>query len=147
MLAVLSHVMVIALVFLGMLAALVIVLVWQAKRAEKTESWPETEATIQSVGQVAVSAGKSSYTVDVGDFSHKVNDEFYSGRVRLSPSSSTDDRAPRVLIHQKIRVRYDPQKPQKNSADKKEVEGFFLDSWDEDLGTDLDPIDLNIDKI
>jgi hypothetical protein len=126
--------------------AFVALVVWRSNRRDASANWPVTEGTIQSVGQVVVNGGKTSYTVDVGDFSYKVNDEFYSGRVRLSPSSSTEDRAPRVLIHQKIQVRYDPQKPEKNSTDNQEVEGFPLDSWDENLGADLGPIDLNIDK-
>jgi hypothetical protein len=126
--------------------ALVVWLAGRSNRRNESANWPVTDGTIQSVGQVTVSGGKASYTVDVGDFSYQINDEFYSGRVRLTPSSSNEDRAPRVLIHQKIQIRYDANKPEKNSVDKQEVEGFFLDGWDEDLGSDLGPIDLNIDK-
>jgi hypothetical protein len=127
--------------------ALVVWLAGRSNRRNESANWPATEGTIQSVGQVTVSGGKTSYTVDVGDFSYQVNDEFYSGRVRLTASSSTEDRAPRVLIHQKIQVRYDEKNPEKNSVDKQEVEGFFLDGWNENLGADTGPIDLNIDKV
>ncbi|HVN92725.1 MAG TPA: DUF3592 domain-containing protein [Terracidiphilus sp.] len=131
------------------LVAFGVLVIWLVRRSGHSAdaTWLSTEGTIQSVGQVVVNAGKSSYTVDVGDFSYQVDDEFYSGRVKLSRLSSTEEQPPRVLIHQKLQVRYDPQKPEENSVENQEVEGFLLNSWDENLGTDLDPIDLNIDKI
>ena len=129
------------------LAALVVWLVWQSGRPNKAASWPVAEGIIQSVGTVVVSAGKGSYKVDVGDFSYAVNNEYYSGRLRISSSYSADDRAPRALIHQKIQVRYDPQKPEEYSVNQQEFEGFVLNSWYENFGTDVNPIDLNIDKI
>ena len=48
--------------------------------ARKAANWPETEGTIQSVNRVVVQEQYSSYVFDVGDFSYKVNDEFYPGR-------------------------------------------------------------------
>ena len=133
-------------IVLGALGSLVIWLIWRGVSREDNESWPVVEGTIQSVGTVVVSAGRDSYSVEVAIYSYNVKGEYYSGRLKISPSLSSDDRAPRVLIHQKIQVRYDPKKPEDHAVDPQEVEGFVLDSWYEDLGTDIDPIDLNIDK-
>lgn len=129
------------------LAAFVVWLAWQSGRSDKTANWPVTEATIQSVNTVVVSNRGGSYTVDVGDFSYAVNDEYYSGRIRISASHSANDRVPRALIHQKIQVLYDPQKPEEYSVNEQEIDGFRLNRWYENFGTDVDPIDLNIDKI
>ena len=148
MLAMFSQGVVIVVVVLGALAVLIVALAWQAKRAERTESWPETEATIQSVGAVVVNAGRSSYTLEVGDFSYSVNGEYYSGRLTISSSFSTDDRAPRVLIHQKIQLRYNPEKPEEFSVSEQALEGFVLSPYNAgSFASDVDPIDLNIDKV
>jgi hypothetical protein len=138
---------IIVLLALGLLAAFVLWLVWQSRRPDKTADWPVTEATIQSVGKVVINAGRSSYSVDVGDFSYNVNNEYYSGRLRISRSSSTGDAAQRDLIHQNFQVRYNPQKPEEHSVPEAELGGFILAPFDESLGSDVDPIDLNIDKI
>jgi hypothetical protein len=129
------------------LATLVISLVRRPVRPEKAANWPVTEATIQSVGKVVVDAGRSSYSVDVGDFSYKVKGEYYSGRLTISRSFSTGDRSPRDLINQKIQVRYNPPKPEKFFVPQAEVNGFLLDPYDEPFGKDVGAIDLNIDKI
>ena len=103
-----------------------------------------TEGTIQSVGTVVVHAGRDTYSVDVGDFSYYVNGEYYSGRLAIA--SSTGNRSPRGLVHQKIQVLYNPQNPEKFSVTHTEVEGFLLGPYNAGLGEDIDPIDLNIDK-
>lgn len=133
-------------VILGVLVALVVSLIRRGASQDENENWPVAEGTIQSVSTVVVSAGRSSYSVEVAVYSCNVKDEYYSGRLKITPSLSDDDRAPRVLIHQKIRVRFNPQKPEDKTVEPQEVEGFVLDAWYEDLGTDINPIDLNIDK-
>ena len=70
------HHYLIVLLTLYALATLVFVLIRRPVRPEKAANWPVTEATIQSVGRVAVDAGRQSYSVDVGDFSYNVNDEY-----------------------------------------------------------------------
>lgn len=132
---------------LGALAVLVIWLVWQPRRLDKTEQWAATEATIQSVGTVVVNARRGSYSVDVGDFSYNVNDEYYSGRLQISRAFSTGDASQRDLIHQKLQVRYDPQQPEKFCVPKAELGGFLLDQYNGPSGSDVDPLDLNLDKI
>jgi hypothetical protein len=130
---------------LGALALAVRLLLRQQRRADEAEQWPETEATIQSVGKVVVGRGGA---LDVADFSYKVNEEYYSGRVIVSRSSSSRDGSPRDLIDRKIQVRYDPRKPEKCSVPSTEVGGFLLSSYNlEYLATDAGPIDLNLDKI
>jgi hypothetical protein len=128
------------------LTALVVSFVRQSIRQEKESKWPLTEGTIQSVGRVHVNAGRDSYDVDVGDFSYTVEDEYFSGRLTISPSDSAGDLSPRVLINQKIQVHYDPRKPEDFSVPVAEISGFRLDSYNEPFGTDIDPIVLNIDK-
>jgi hypothetical protein len=131
----------------GVLAALVVSLVWQQFRPDKTAQWPVTEGTIRSVGTVVVSAGRQSYQVDVGDFSYVVNDEYYSGRLKISSSFSTHGASPRDLINQKIQVRYDPRKTEKFSVPPQEVRSFLLDPYDESpFASDIGLVDLNIDK-
>jgi len=135
---------------LGALAALVIWIGWQVWSAgqlnRKAASWPLTQGTIQSVGSVVVHGGRTSYSVDVGDFSYTVNDEYYSGRLRVSPSTSTGDASPSALIHQSFQVRYNPQKPEQHAMPQTKLGGFLLDSFDESAGSDVGPIDLSINK-
>jgi hypothetical protein len=131
------------------LATLVVWLARAARRADEAANWPISEGTIQSVGKVVINSGRSAVTVDVGDFSYVVNNEYYSGRLRISNSFSNLDGQPRNLIHQRVQVQYDPQEPDKFSVPQQEVGGFLLDSYRnvESFATDIDPIDLNIDKI
>lgn len=141
------HHYLVVLFVIWVLATVVVSLVRAPQSAKKAANWPVTDGTIQSVGKVVVDAGRNSYSVDVGDFSYIVNDEYYSGRLTISRSFSTGDRPPRDLVNQKIQVRYNPRKPEKFSVPQTELEGFLLDPYDEPFGNDVGPIDLNIDKI
>lgn len=145
------HFLIIALI-LWVIVMVVVSIVRGPVSPKKAANWPVTEATIQSVGTVVVNAGRSSYTrsytLDVGDFSYKVNDDYYSGRLKISRSFSTGDHSPKELIDKKIQVRYNPQKPEKFFVPQQELVGFLLDPYDEGLGgQDIDPLDLNLDKI
>ncbi|HEY1649286.1 MAG TPA: DUF3592 domain-containing protein [Terracidiphilus sp.] len=131
-----SSVVLVVLFILGALAALAIWLVWQNARREKTESWPETEATIQSVGKV-IGSGRGSYPLDVGDFSYVVNGEYYSGRATISRSFSTGDVQPGDLVDKKFQVRYNPLKPDKYDVSQADVGGFLLDPYDDFLMHDI----------
>lgn len=142
-----GHHYLIVLFTLFVLANLIVVVVRAPVRSKKAASWPVTEGTIQSVGKVVVDAGRNSYSVDIGDFSYKVDDEYYSGRLTISRSFSTGDHLPRDLVNEKIQVHYDPRKPQRYSVPQAELGGFLLDPFDEPFGQDVGPIDLNIDKI
>jgi hypothetical protein len=133
-------------VVFGVFAIVVIVLAyrrWPAS-ARKAAGWPETQGTIQNVRQVIIDAGRGNRTVDVGDFSYKVNEEFYSGRAMISREFSTGDGSPKALVDQKVRVLYDPQKPERFSFSPQQVGGFLLNPYVEVNATDVDPIDLNI---
>jgi hypothetical protein len=149
------HHYIIILFALCALGTLVVSFVRRPVSPEKAAKWPETEGTIQSIGKVVVNAGRSSYQVDVGDFSYIVNDEYYSGRLTLSRPNDgrlavcrpfTSDGSPKDLVNQKIQVRYDPRKPEKYSVPPQELGGILLDPYDEPLGQDIGLIDLNIDK-
>jgi hypothetical protein len=122
----------------------------QRVRAAKAANWPATEGIIQIVRRVAVpDAGGPIVTyrmVPVGDFSYKVNDEYYSGVLGISRSFSTGDALPGELINQKIQVRYNPRKPEQYSVFPQEIGGFLLDPFNEPTAKD-GPVDLNLDKI
>ena len=134
-----SQGIVIVLVILGGLGALVIAVVWKAKRPEKTESWPETEATIQFVGKV-IGSGRGSYPLDVGDFSYVVDGEYYSGRAMISRSFSTGDVQPGNLVDKKFKVRYNPREPDKYDVSQADVGSFLLDPYDDFLMHDMGEI-------
>lgn len=130
---------------LGIFAILLIWFIWKNLSPDETKAWPMTEATIQSVGTVVVHARRNTYSVEVGDFSYSVNGEYYSGRLTIAPSAQ--DRSPRGLVHQKIQVHYDSQKPERFSVPHTEIDGFLLGPYNVGLGEDIDPIDLNIDTV
>jgi hypothetical protein len=96
---------------------------------KKAANWPVAEATIQSVDRVGVHTGQRY--IDVGEFSYTVNDEYYSGKLRISRSFSTHDGSPGDLVNQKIQVRYDPAKPEQFSVPQAEIGGFLLDPYRE----------------
>lgn len=112
--------------------------------AAKAANLPETQGTIQSVYQVIISVGRGKQTANVGDFSYKVNGEFYSGRAMISRGFSVGDNSPKELVDQKVRVLYDPQKPERFSFPSQQVGGFLLNPYVVINETDVDPIDLNI---
>ena len=118
---------------------------WPVSAAKAANSnWPDTEGTIQSVYQVIISAGRATRTVDVGDFSYKVNNEFYSGRATISGGIATGDRSPKELVDQKVRVLYDPEKPENFFLPEQHLGEFLLNPFAGVNATDVDPIDLNI---
>jgi len=121
------------------LGALASIAVWLTRRAaprEKTDNWPVAQATIQSVGK-AIGNGRGSYPLDVGDFTYVVNDEYYSGRVRISRSFSTGDSQPKDLINKKFQVRYNPRKPDQYDIREADAGGFLLDPYDDFLMHDI----------
>lgn len=132
---------------LAVLAILVVWLVWRYTHPNKVEAWPLSDGTIQSVNTVVVHSGRNSYSVEVADFSYSVEDEYYSGRLTIAPTTSNGEVSPRRLIHQTIQVHYNPRKPEKFSCPQTEIGDFTLSPYDEPFGEDVDPIDLNIDKV
>ncbi|HTW79660.1 MAG TPA: DUF3592 domain-containing protein [Terracidiphilus sp.] len=112
----------------GAVAVFVLWLVTRRARAEKLADWPVTEATIQSLA--TVSGGRGNPPLDVGNFSYIVNDDYYAGMVRISRSFSTHGASPKDLINKKVKVRYNPRKPEKYSVVEDEVGGFLIDQYD-----------------
>ncbi len=91
-------------------------------------AWPLTEATIQSVDQ---RSADNPAMADVADFSFTVNDDYFSGKVQISRSFSTQDASPSDLVDKKFQVQYNPRKPQSYSVPQTEVAGFLLDPYDD----------------
>lgn len=100
----------------------------RARRDKGAPDWPVTEATIQSVTE---RSADNPATYDIGDFTYTVNDDYFSGKVRISRSFSTHGASPQDLVDQKIQVSYNPRKPRKYSVGQSEVGGFLLDPYDE----------------
>jgi hypothetical protein len=116
------------------LAGLVVYFVRRPVRPEKAANWPVTEGTIQSVTNVTFRTAERSDLTYVGDFSYNVNNEYYSGKVRISRSFSAHNHSAEDLINRKIQVRYNPRKPEKFSVPQAELGGFLLDPYDEAFG-------------
>lgn len=64
--------------------------------------------------------------------------------MKISRAFSTADSPTRELLDQKVRLRYNPERPETFSFPHQEVAGFLLDPYVEFNATDVNPIDLNI---
>jgi hypothetical protein len=97
-------------------------------KGEGISQWRLTEGTIQSVDE---RSADNPAVADIADFSYTVNDDYFSGKVRVSRSFSTQGASPTELVNQKIQMRYNPRKPQKYSVPQAEVGGFLVDPYDD----------------
>jgi hypothetical protein len=129
------HHFVIVLFTFGALVLSVVIYLHRPVSAEEAANWPVTEGTIQSVRVLSSRTAQRPDSLYVGDFSYSVNDEYYSGKVKISRSFSTHDSSADDLIDQKIQVRYNPRKPEKFSVVEGEMGGFLLDPYME-IGED-----------
>lgn len=132
-----------AIVVLGALVCLVVWLVRRGTSQQDTQNWPETDATIQSVGKV-IGSGRGADQYDVGDFSYVVNGEYYSGRAVISRSFSAGDIQAVDLVDRKFQVRYNPHKPDQFDLSESDVGGFVLYEYDDFLMHDIGPTDIEI---
>jgi hypothetical protein len=83
---------------------------WQKKRVERTESWPITEATIESAAvEVVTSSEYAGVELPVFAFSYHVDGHYHSGRFALMPVHRDGSLITR-MIGRKLQVRYDPQR-------------------------------------
>jgi hypothetical protein len=138
-----------SLLVLFTLVTLAILVVWFVRRPvspEEAANWPVIEGTIQLVTRVPVKNEEHFGSLHVGDFSYTVNNEYYSGRVMITRSFSSQTRSPQDLVNQKIQVRYNPRKPEKYSVPSQELADFLLDPYDEAFGSDVGSIHLNLDE-
>lgn len=137
---------ILALAILYVIGHIAIMLVRQPVSAKQAANWPATEATIRSVTKVVISSGQySSYSVIAGDFTYIINDDYYSGRLKISRSFSTHDATPKSLVDQKLQVRYNPRKPEQYSVPPQEICSFLLDPYDEPFGADVGSFDIDTD--
>jgi hypothetical protein len=96
-------------------------------RPEKASNWPAAEATIQTVSDLSAENPEKNY---LGDFTYIVNEDYFSGKVRISRSFSAHNDSANNLIDQKFQVNYNPRKPEKYSVPQAELGGFLLDPYD-----------------
>jgi len=97
---------------LGVVVAIIVQLFRNAKREEEAQSWPTTEATVQSSAMETVASGRSAVILPCFAFSYVVNGEYYSGRFSLSEASDRSATLLREMIDKKLTVHYNPTKPQ-----------------------------------
>jgi len=132
--------------FLCLLASYAIYAIWNHSRSKKSEQWPVTDGTIQSVNTEIIREGRGSTELPVCDFSYCVNGEYYSGRLSISRTSVPDDYPPRNLVNQKIHVRYDPKKPSKCFVPPVDLDGFHLArNYPSPFESDVEPTSLGLD--
>ena len=141
-----SGVGLVVVIFLCALATLVVLLVWQSMRPDKTERWPVVEGMIQSVNTEITYQGRGTTAKPVGDFSYCIGGEYYSGRLGIS-GFDVPDVSPRGLVGKKISVRYNPEKPQEFFVPSVVLGGFHLGQhYELFFQNDTEPTVLNIGK-
>ena len=113
---------VLLLIFLAVLALIVARMVWLKKRAETSETWPTTEATIQSSEEVITRGRSGDVTILCFAFSYLANGEYYSGRFELLPDSGSADGVLSRMKDRKFPVHYDPAKPAAYYIPEKKME-------------------------
>jgi hypothetical protein len=132
--------------FLCLLASYAIYAIWNHLRSKKSEQWPVTDGTIQSVNTEIIREGRGSTELPVCDFSYCVDGEYYSGRLSISRTSAPDDYSPRNLINQKIHLRYDPKKPAKCFVPPVDLDGFHpARNYPSPFESDVEPTSLGLD--
>jgi len=110
-------------VVLGVVVALIARLFRNAKRETEAESWPCTEATVQSAGIETVGSGRSAVELPCFAFSYVVGGEYYSGRFSLSGCDDRSATLIRAMIDKKVTVSYDPNKPSSYCISERIIEG------------------------
>ncbi len=132
-------------VFLCLLASYGVYAIWNRSRSKKSEQWPVTDGTIQSLNTEFIREGRSSSELPVCDFSFCVDGEYYSGRLSISRTNASDDYQPRNLINQKIQVRYDPKDPAKCFVPPVDLDGSHLArNYPSPFESDVEPTSLGL---
>jgi hypothetical protein len=114
---------VISIAVTGMVARLVVQRFRRAKREQQSQSWPSTEATIQSAEMVTIEGRGGSTPVLCGAFSYVVNGEYYSGKFSIWECDDLSAAFVREMIGKKLNVHYDPIKPSSYSIRDELIEG------------------------
>jgi len=117
---------VLLLILLAVVALVVGRLAWLKKRAKTAESWPTTEATVQSGEEVAMRARGGDIIICCFAFSYVVNGEYYSGRFELLPNSDSDAVLSRMK-DRKFQVHYAPAKPDTYYIPGEQMEGCDIE--------------------
>ncbi len=102
---------VLLLILLAMFAFVVGRMVWLNKRVKNAETWPTTEATVQSGEEFITSGRGGGVSIFSIAFSYVVNGEYYSGRFELLPDSGSADGVLSRMKGRRFQVHYDPAKP------------------------------------
>jgi len=104
----------ICLALVAIVAGLIGWWIWQRKQVQATETWPATEATVESGGlEVVAASTRARVELPTFAFSYAVAGEYDSGRFSLMPSIT--DPPPNItstLVGRKLPVRYNPAHPE-----------------------------------
>jgi hypothetical protein len=103
-------------------------MVWRNGRVEKAQTWPTTEATVQSGEMEVVASGRGGdVSIPCFAFSYVVNGEYYSGRFGLLPNFGNPDQVLERMKDRKFRVHYDPSKPDTYYVPGEQMEGCDIE--------------------
>lgn len=117
-------------------------IVWRNKRVETAETWPTTEATVQS-GEMETVASTRAGDVNIPcfAFSYAVKGEYYSGRFGLLPNFGSADGVLERMKDRKFKVHYNPADPRIFYVPGEQMEGCDIEQRLSDRLVDMYPKD------
>ena len=107
----------------GVFAGLGVQLFRNARRQKEAQSWPRTEATIQSSEMEWMSHGRGQVERPCFAFSYTVSGEYYSGRFSLWGCNDRYTTLMREMIDTKLSIHYNSAKPEEFVLPESTVEG------------------------
>jgi hypothetical protein len=103
-----------ALLVLAVVAALKVASARNKKLVQQAQSWPSTEATIQSgaVERLPHPRSRDNLGLPCFAFSYAVNGKYYSGRFALLEHGDRAADLVKAMVDRKLTIHYDPQHPE-----------------------------------
>ena|ERR1700760_4701675 len=102
---------------------------WRSIRLRSTKTWAETQGTVESGAFENVQGGRYLKAVlPVFAFSYVVKGEHYSGRFSLLPySNDLGDSIIKLIVGNKVPVRYNPVRPDQWFVDQRFMQGYKVE--------------------
>lgn len=130
------------LLLLGVPAYFIGRMIWRNKRVETAQTWPATEATVQSGAMETVASSRAGdVRIPCFAFSYVVNGEYYSGRFGLLPNFGSGDAVLDRMKNRKFQVHYDPANPEIFYIAGEQMEGCDIEQRLSDRLVDMYPKD------